>query len=357
LRSESKEKCPKIVGNVTASSIIGFYTRFLIKDTRNNSQPDVFVLCCDDMEMLRLEAGVNDDGRRIDRILRKACADIPVSAIYRLLRMGLVLIDGKRAGLSTRVSSGQIIEVRATFARKAPAAVCEAGGDRLAVLYEGQGILAVNKPGGITSQEVLGARVRAYLAGKVEPSLSFMPGPLHRLDNGTSGVMVFGSSLAGARLFSALMRGGLLRKTYIALLEGVLREENVWDDRLLYDSRTRKTAVMNMTSFAAGEASIKSARTRVFPIKVYDGLTLVRAEIETGRTHQIRAQAAARGFPLYGDRKYGGKKPPPFFLHALRLTFPKDCPLPASITAPVPSAFLQKLAGLGFDVRTILEFR
>jgi 23S rRNA pseudouridine955/2504/2580 synthase len=167
--------------------------------------------------------------------------------------------------------------------------------------------------------------------------------------------MVFGSSLAGARLFSALMRGGLLRKTYIALLEGVLHEETVWDDRLLYDSQTRKAAVTNMPGVAAGEASGKSARTHVFPVKAYGGLTLVSAEIETGRTHQIRAQAAACGFPLYGDFKYGGKNPPPFFLHALRLAFPKDCPFPASITAPVPPAFLQKLAELGFDVRAIFD--
>jgi 23S rRNA pseudouridine955/2504/2580 synthase len=304
------------------------------------------------METLRLEAGTNDDGRRVDRILRRACADMPVSAIYRLLRTGRVLVDGKRTGASSRVGSGQIIEVRTAFVPKA-AAVRKASAGRLAVLYEGQGILAVNKPGGITSQETLGARVQAYLAVKVEPSLSFRPGPLHRLDSEASGVMVFGSSLAGARLFSALMRGGLLRKTYVALLEGVLRGECAWDDRLLYDSRTRKTAVLDTRN--AGETAGRPARTRVFPVKAHGGLTLVRAEIETGRTHQIRAQAASHGFPIYGDRKYGGKNPPPFFLHAVRLAFPEGCPFPDSITAPVPPAFLQKLSELGFDVRAILD--
>jgi 23S rRNA pseudouridine955/2504/2580 synthase len=304
------------------------------------------------MEMLRLQAGVNDDGRRADKILRAACADLPLSAIYRLLRKGLVLIDGKRAGPSSRVRNGQIIEVRSSGIRlpaAAPKKVPERGdAGQLSVLYEGQGILAVNKPCGITSQEELAARVRAYLDGRVEPSLSFGPGPLHRLDREASGVMVFGSSLAGARLISALMRGGLLRKTYIALVEGSLREERVWVDRLLYDSGARKSAVTDSEGIAAGKAAAKYAQTKVFPVKACGGLTLVRAEIETGRTHQIRVQSAAHGFPLYGDRKYGGKNRPPFFLHAVRMDFPEGCPFPASITAPVPSAFLQKLAGLGF---------
>jgi 23S rRNA pseudouridine955/2504/2580 synthase len=304
------------------------------------------------MEILRLEAGANDDGRRIDRVLRAACADLPISAIYRLLRKGLVLIDGKRAGLSSRVGSGQVIEAPVTSIQRTKSALktVPACGDgwQLSVLYEGQGILAVNKPYGITSQEELGARVRTYLDGKVEPSLSFRPGPLHRLDREASGVMVFGSSLAGARRFSALMRGGLLRKTYIALVEGALRGELVWDDRLLYDRRARRSAVMDGKGAAASETAVKYAQTKVFPVESCGALTLVRAEISTGRTHQIRAQSAAHGFPLYGDRKYGSKNRPPLFLHAVRLDFPEDCPFPGSITAKVPPVFIKKLAELGF---------
>jgi 23S rRNA pseudouridine955/2504/2580 synthase len=159
--------------------------------------------------------------------------------------------------------------------------------------------------------------------------------------------MVFGSSLAGARLFSTLMRGGLLRKTYIALVEGILRGERVWDDHLLYDRRARRSAVTDGKGVAASETAVKYAQTRIFPVKSCGGITLVRAEIGTGRTHQIRAQSAAHGFPLYGDRKYGGKNRPPFFLHAVRLDFPADCPFPASIMAPVPPAFIQKLAECG----------
>jgi 23S rRNA pseudouridine955/2504/2580 synthase len=271
-----------------------------------------------------------------------------------------VLIDGRRADRSSRVGSGQIIEVRNAAVRRTAALlkVAPETVGRLSVLYEGHGILGVNKPAGLASQEELGALARAYLDGRVEPSLSFRPGPLHRLDRAASGVMVFGSALAGARLFSALMRDGLLRKTYLALVEGVLDDERVWDDCLTYDSRSRRATVAgadgvgttNGKSPGSGTAA-KRAQTRVFPVEASGGVTLVRAKISTGRTHQIRAQAAAHGFPLYGDQKYGGKNRPPFFLHALSIGFPKDCPFPASITAPVPPAFLKKLAELGFHVQ------
>jgi 23S rRNA pseudouridine955/2504/2580 synthase len=315
--------------------------------------------------MLRLEAGTDDDGRRIDRILRKAFAEMPVSAIYRLLRKGLILLDGKPVQPQNRVSAGQIIEVGGTNTRaenRRPhriAGAVFAIGREIAVLYEGQGILALSKPCGITAQEELGALVRDYLAGKLPPSLSFSPGPLHRLDKGASGVMVFGKSLAGARKFSDLMGKGMLQKTYIALLEGGMDAPQVWRDWLAYSSTARKTRITGeaRADSLIPEANIsKYAETRAFPLEVRRGLTLAKIIITSGRTHQIRAQSAAHGFPLYGDVKYGGKNRPPFFLHACRLGFPAACPFPRSISAPLPSAFEQKLLELGFHRHILSEF-
>jgi 23S rRNA pseudouridine955/2504/2580 synthase len=308
------------------------------------------------MNIMRLKAGLNDDGRRIDRILRRFCADLPVSAIHRLLRKGRVLIDGKRAEQGKRVRDGQLIEVRGVdtrarsdFSRRLDKPV--PAKNKINVLYEGGGILAIDKPCGMRVQEELGAMARAYLEGKTAPSLSFTPGPLHRLDRWASGVLVFGCSLAGAQLFSALMRESLLQKTYIALLEGSLRGEQVWQDNLFYSNTLRKTQSATSAQIDGG----KYAETHAAPLELCGGFTLAKIEIKTGRTHQIRAQAAARGFPLYGDRKYGGKNHPPFFLHAYSLMFPKDSPFPLSIYAPVPSAFAQKLSELGFDSRGLLD--
>jgi 23S rRNA pseudouridine955/2504/2580 synthase len=303
--------------------------------------------------MMRLQAGPNDQGRRIDRIVRKACAELPVSAIYRLLRKGLVLLDGKRAKPESRVASGQIIEVRGIDALDAPPSPVNSGkaeriagdfavGREIAVLYEGEGILALNKPCGIDAQQELCGLVRVYLEGKLPPSLSFLPGPLHRLDKGASGVIIFGKSLEGARKFSEIMSGGLLQKTYMALLEGRLDAPQVWRDKLAYSSVFRRALITD-------SAGSKYAETRAAPLEVFGGLTVAKINIVTGRKHQIRAQAAARGYPLYGDGKYGGKNRPPFFLHACRLDFPEDASFPRSISAPVPADFEQKLLKLGFS--------
>jgi 23S rRNA pseudouridine955/2504/2580 synthase len=300
-----------------------------------------------------LKAGINDDGRRIDRILRRCRTDLPVSVIYRLLRQGRILIDGKRAALGCRVQNGQFIEIHGVDAAPIEAArslEASVPSGKISVLYEGCGILAVDKPCGMRVQEELGAAACSYLKGKTASSLSFTPGPLHRLDCWSSGVIVFGSSLVGAQRFSALMRASLLRKIYIALLEGCLRSEQLWRDVLRYSSLSRKTRVSGLGDKADDG---KVALSHAAPLAVRGGLTLAKIEIETGRTHQIRAQAAARGYPLYGDRKYGSKNPSPFFLHAYRIDFPVDSPFPPSISAAVPSAFTRKLAALGFDTRVL----
>ncbi|MDR3356421.1 MAG: RluA family pseudouridine synthase [Spirochaetaceae bacterium] len=299
------------------------------------------------MTTVRLETGLDDEGRRLDRVLRRACAELPISAIHRLLRKGFVSVDGKRAGQAERVRSGQVIEILGAELPCAADRKKSRGGssigDGVEVLYEGQGLLVLNKPPGITTQEELGALALEYLTGKTSPSLSFRPGPLHRLDKGTSGIIVFGSSLAGAKRFSALMRGGLLRKTYIALLEGSLIGERLWQDSLAYSASMQKSRVNT-----APGATAKRARTRVFPLELHGGFTLAAMEIATGRRHQIRVQSAARGFPLYGDAKYGGRERAPFFLHACRLDFPEGCPFPRSISAPLPPAFQKKLLQLCF---------
>ncbi|MDR1148748.1 MAG: RluA family pseudouridine synthase [Spirochaetaceae bacterium] len=316
------------------------------------------------MNIVRLKAGSNDDGRRIDRILRRACAELPVSAIHRLLRKGRVLLDGKRAERGSRVSNGQFIEILGADIQEAvgradhalqPETPGVSGKSKIVVLYEGGGILAVSKAAGMRTQEELSAIVREYLHGKTEPSLSFTPGPLHRLDRWASGVIVFGSSLAGAQRFSALMQSSLLQKTYIALLEGSLQNEQIWRDNLCYSNAARKTRLAGQDSaeYKTEDAKAKYAETHVVPLELCGAFTLAKIEIKTGRTHQIRAQAAAHGFPLYGDRKYGGKNRPPFFLHAFRLVFPNDSHFPLSISAPFPPAFAKKLSELGFHAHNL----
>jgi 23S rRNA pseudouridine955/2504/2580 synthase len=306
---------------------------------------------------LQLIAAPDDDGRRLDRILRKALRELPLSAIHRLLRRGCVLIDGKAAAQGRRVKAGETITVPDTMsaARREKLTTEGASRHRLAfheiIIFEGAGLLILNKPAGISvhGKDSLEDEVRAYLAPKLPRSLSFRPGPLHRLDTMSSGVIVFSASLAGARSFSALMRERKIKKQYLALVQGPLEKAEVWRDELERDREAGKTRRSGKDSGESKTAGGKIALTKVTPLAKSAAATLILADIETGRTHQIRAQAAARGHPLLGDKKYGGKAIPggQFLLHAWRMEFPPECDsVPRVVEAPLPGYFSAKIGEL-----------
>jgi 23S rRNA pseudouridine955/2504/2580 synthase len=280
---------------------------------------------------MELRAGGDDDGRRLDRILRKALPDLPLSGIHRLLRRKLVLVDGLPARAASRIRSGQLIRVEGLGmpeSGKLPRDETRAlpPGKPFRIIWEGAGLLVLNKEAGIRvhGPNSLDEQVRAFLRGKLPASLSFRPGPLHRLDKPTSGIVVFSVSLEGARIFSALLRARLLRKRYLALVEGKLTAPAVWKEMLVRDTLRKKTeaSVLPMEP-ERGYGPAKPARTRMFPLAARGGYSLILLEIETGRTHQIRSQAAFHGHPLAGDRKYGGGfLSGGFLLHAISLEFP-----------------------------------
>ncbi|MCL2804513.1 MAG: RluA family pseudouridine synthase [Treponema sp.] len=284
--------------------------------------------------------GINDKDRRLDRILRKALPDHPLALIHRLLRTGKVLADGKPAKAQDRLDCGVKISIPSMKDAKKP----QLKPDNCAlpeIIWESSGLLAVNKPAGLAvhGSGSLDTMVNSYLAGKLPESLSFKPGPLHRLDKPSSGIVVFSTSLEGARLFTLLMRERKVRKTYLAIVEGgppdLLENEVIWQDELVRDHDRKKTYI--------SQESGKTAITKVKPLAYKDGYSLIQAEIVTGRTHQIRAQAASHGYPLLGDRKYGGqaegsKHKGHFFLHAWKLDF-----LEYSIVAPLPDEFRERI--------------
>jgi 23S rRNA pseudouridine955/2504/2580 synthase len=215
------------------------------------------------------------------------------------------------------------------------------------VIWEGNGLLAVNKPSGLDvhGQNSLDSMVRSYLADKLPESLSFTPGPLHRLDKPSSGIVVFSTSLEGARLFSSLMHDRKVQKTYIAIVEGIVNIEETWQDELIRDTGRKKTLVLPKKE---NPQNSKTAITKVTPLVTMDNRSLIQLEILTGRTHQIRAQSAFHGHPLIGDVKYGGKNNNKqsksianIFLHAWKLEF-----LDIFIEAPLPEAFKTKIEQL-----------
>jgi 23S rRNA pseudouridine955/2504/2580 synthase len=330
-----------------------------------------------DIPVVELLVSVGDEGRRLDRVLRKALPALPLSRIHRLLREGRIRVDGRRAAPGCRVEAGQIIRAPAegsgpAVSERIRSRVKDAGlavppdSGKLDIIFESPDLLALNKPAGLAvhGPGSLETSVRAYLAPRLPPSLSFSPGPLHRLDKPTSGIVVFSASLAGARFFSALLREHSLVKRYLALVEGAVEAPGVWEDELLRDTDRRKTLR------AEGGLRGKPACTRFKPLKQGRGFTLLELEPDTGRTHQIRAQAAFRGHPLAGDRKYGGANfsvkgwsgPGPdisFLLHAWQMEIPPSRPpekntrpqgdrpvFPPFLEAPLPDYFRETLLRL-----------
>jgi 23S rRNA pseudouridine955/2504/2580 synthase len=293
---------------------------------------------------LELRAGDDDGGRRLDRILRKALPDLPLSGVYRLLRKGRVLVDGKRGRPEDKVAPGALIEIPENAGIPSPPGKYPADGGFLPlpdVLWEGAGLLVLNKPAGLPvhGENSLETLVLRYLRETLPPSLSFKPGPLHRLDRPTSGIIVFSTTLEGARNFSALLREGNIKKQYLALVEGNPGEEAVWEDWLLRDREQKKTFPAQEPG---GEA--KKALTRVRTLVSCSACSLAVLEPATGRTHQLRSQAAFHGHPLTGDRKYGGGGRG-IFLHALSLEFASEGMqgVPRILKAPLPAAFSQEI--------------
>jgi 23S rRNA pseudouridine955/2504/2580 synthase len=301
-----------------------------------------------------LKTGPDDAGRRLDRVLRKALPDYSLSLIHRLLRQGKARLNGKPASPADRVPSRAVIQI-VIPEELHEESLTEAAVLRTAwrtrgeshtlpeILWRGSGIIVFNKPAGLAThgEHSLDAQVNAWLGGKLPPSLSFRPGPLHRLDKPTSGAVAFSESIEGARLFSRLLRERKAAKTYLAIVEGRVTGETVWRDELVRDSRAGKT-------FAAGKPGDgKNALTAVTALASNGSHTLIEARIATGRTHQIRAQAAAHGHPLAGDRKYGGSGAGGFFLHAWKLDTGGHIPgFPQPLIAPLPAPFQSRVAAL-----------
>ena len=310
------------------------------------------------MLFTEITAGPDDNDRRLDRILRKFMNADALSGIYSSIRKGLIKVNGKKAEAGMHVHEGDIIKI-ADFLlhgkshdteKKSESSEIQKTLPKLPeILAETEDILIINKPYDSTVQgfkNSLNITVEAYYKNKQKnSSISFVPGPLHRLDRKTSGALAFSMSLKGARWFSEAIKEHIIKKEYLGIVQGNLTSKEKWTDRIkseFDESKAFQTVIIEENA-----ADAKNAVTEIFPLGYgkYKNIdyTLVRFAIETGRKHQIRSQSSHHGFPLLGDTAYGGSKilEAEYFLHAFRLYVPKDNPisLPEVITAPIPKLF------------------
>jgi 23S rRNA pseudouridine955/2504/2580 synthase len=302
--------------------------------------------------------GENDSGKRLDAILRALYPSVPLSRIFSAFRKGEILMDDKRARADLRVPTGARILVRSSFAGEgipdppygeepdpanSPTGLASEGARseseaEKALLFSNDDLAAFNKPPGITSHgpDSFCCELEPWLRAHSIEAVSFHPAPLHRLDRGTSGILFFGLSLRGARRFSEMLREHRFEKSYLALLEGALATPERWDCGLSLepDGRVRIASV---------DAGGKPALTEVVPAAIRRGMTLGVLTIRSGRKHQIRIHAGAHGFPLAGDRRYGGSPlPGGYILHAFAFSLPGSAVDPvlgfSRVTAPLPDS-------------------
>lgn len=180
------------------------------------------------------------------------------------------------------------------------------------ILYEDEQVIVCLKPAGVLSEE---GGMPDLLRAETGAEEIFC---VHRLDRETAGLMVYAKTQRAAAALSAAIAGQKLRKEYRAVVTGEPPEGGELRDLLYRDKQKNKSYVVKRIRRGVREAVLRYER-----IAVREGLSLLRVELETGRSHQIRIQFASRGFPLAGDTRYGSAfRDCPLALFASALSFP-----------------------------------
>jgi 23S rRNA pseudouridine955/2504/2580 synthase len=309
-------------------------------------------------------------GSRLDRFIRASLPGMPFGVTQILLRKGLIFLNGSKALGNTRLKAGDVVAIDlAEFeeSRKpAPAAPSRSKrqggiGRDIRVIYEDISLLVIDKPAGLVVQpgnqkekgslldlleeyrrKKTGARPGTTRARRNQDDRQFQldlrapgeepaessPGsaplgihfpytPVHRLDRLTSGALIVAKTRTAARALSRALSRGDVRKTYLAVVEGM---PSAPAGEIAAPLVTSKGTKSHSTIGADG----KEARTSYKIVKKLPGdWTLLEVSMRTGRTHQIRAHLASIGHPIVGDKEYGAlsNSSGRLYLHAWKLRF------------------------------------
>ena len=302
-------------------------------------------------------AAESETGQRLDQTIASRFAHLSRTRVQELIAAGLVLVNARPAKGSHRVRAGDRITVEV---RPRPPLCAEAESIALDVLYEDEDVVAINKPSGMTvhagAGNPSGTLVNALLGRGQALSQggdALRPGIVHRLDKGTSGIILVAKNDSAHAKLSELFRQRKVKKTYLALVQGHLKEESGSIELAIMRDPKNRTRMTARRSIVLGKA--REARTDWRMLARIADTSLVEVQLHTGRTHQIRVHFSALRHPVVGDTLYGaasqlqvGKRTLPSlsrnFLHAAKLGF----------TQPRTGAWIELQAALPQDLREFL---
>lgn len=287
------------------------------------------------MEPIEVLVPLEHNGQRLDRFLVSVLERHSRSQIQKLITDGRVTVDRRDARANLAMRQGDVVTVHVP--EPAPSEVAPEPLP-IDILYQDADVAVVNKPAGMVvhpgAGHVSGTLVNALLHHL--PDLSgvggeLRPGVVHRLDRGTSGVMIIAKNDEAHHELSRQFHDREVEKEYIALVWGVVQAGRRIDAAIGRDPENRQ-------KMSARARRARHAVTRITRAHQMPSVTLCHVAIQTGRTHQIRVHLSAIGHPVVGDALYGGvrrhvpgdvravqrlERP---FLHAARIVFhhPRD---------------------------------
>jgi 23S rRNA pseudouridine1911/1915/1917 synthase len=312
-------------------------------------------------EAQRVTAGPDVAGLRLDQALARLFPQYSRSRLKEWVLSGLVSVDGRELRPRDRLAGGETILLRPEPDRDE---TVKAQAIPLRVIYEDDSIIVIDKPAGLVvhpgAGNPAGTLQNALLHHR--PALAGVPraGIVHRLDKDTSGIMIVAGSLESHTHLVRQIGERAVRREYRAVCNGVMTAGGTIDAPIGRHPADR----LRMTVREGGKPAVTHYRV----VARFRAHTDVRASLETGRTHQIRVHLSHRGYPLVGDRLYGGRaRVPPGAtgelvealrgfgrqaLHARRLEFSH----PGSgetvrFEAPLPDDFAALLLALELDAR------
>ena len=247
-----------------------------------------------------------EKGKRLDTYIPSVDTDITRTSAQRLIEDGNILVNGKNAKVSYKIQENDKISVEIPKPKQIE---LKAQDIPIEIVYEDSDIIVVNKPKGMVVHPANGnpdgTLVNAIMA-ICKDSLSgiggeIRPGIVHRIDKDTSGLLIVAKNDNAHVKMSEQIKNHEVKKTYIALVRGIFKENEATIDMPIGRSTSdRKKMAVNKNG--------KNAITHIKVLKRFDKYTLLQVNIETGRTHQIRVHLSHIGYPIVGDYTYSNGK-------------------------------------------------